>query len=442
MGIKSIYAYLIVCLAVFTSCGLKETDEPGPERDEEKGQMSVSFQVRAVNGTGSDEEISEKIGSLRIIMLSDGFIEYNSKINFDEGSDPEAGGNMAKTFSHLFQRATVPGNKRFYLIANEESVDEVLFEGAGNTPDWIEGKTSLTAFLDHYSKDKLPAEGTIGYEKSGSGREFEGYLNSLYFKPDYTVANNTVYLPYTAYYDGFTATSDPNHTEEMTMYLVPVATKFTFNLINFRDEEVDVKAITIGRVNSTNFLMASLADNEKTKKLDGTEYYWIDWLEKVVRGTHDAYEDGDEELSDYNASVGWIKNYFAPESSPLVNYVATPGEGGWKVKKTTDKDNPESISVEFYCPESIKTGRPSEDDPEVFEDGSGKIYFVRFEIQEKSANTPTLSEWMELDALPALFRCTHLIVDVDMYQSLVKIYCEMAPWDVWTFKGFVKEEED
>ena len=429
-------------LLMISACSGVNSGGEEPEALQGAEGPSIALRIGAMGTRTSGNNISEKIKTLRIIMLSDGFIETIRFIDYEKAEGSTTGVSDADIFTQKFDHITVAGNKKFYLIANEESVAELKFDEDIELPGWWEEGMSLKDLLGHYSKDILPSEGTLGTNGSGSGEELERLLSAAYFTPDYTVANNTIYLPYTAMYDNIKATNDMSVKITKNMYLLPVATKFTFNMINYRDEEVDIKGITIGRVNSGNFLMARLADNEKTKKLDGIDYYWIEWLEKVVRDTHSAYDDGEKELGDYNASAGWIKDYYAPEASSLVNYVAKPGEGTWKVSKTTDKDDPEKLSVEFYCPESINTGSPSEDDPDIFEEGDDKIYFVRFEIQEKSANTSTVSEWMQLSALPALFRCTHLIVDVDMYQSLVKIYCEMAPWDVWTFQGFVKEEED
>lgn len=430
---------------VFTSCSQYQSDDPDQGNPSQTGGQKMSLRIATVgNGTRGEEKgdgVSEKIKSLRIVIISDCFIEYNQKFDY---SQTEGGIKNAEGTIHTLERSTVAGNKKFYLIANEESVPEISFEnisdeelreieGIDNLEEGIlRDGMSLTEFLEYFVKDKLPAEGTLDYLNSGTGSQFEKLINSAYFCPDLEVTDNTIYLPYTSYYEGIKAANNPEETVAATMYLVPVATKFTFNLYNYRKEKVELKEIILSKINSSNYLFARLHDSEREKKLKGETYPWIEWLQKVAEDTQKL---SGEALQKYNQEVGCIENYFLPPLSKLNDNSLSPYQNEyWRVDKLIDKDRPNILKIIRYLPESLNI--------ENIEKEKRQVYKVAFKVHDENDSELFTSEAMEIESLKSLFRDTHVIVNVDMYDSMVEIYCEMSPWNYVTFQGFVKQEED
>lgn len=429
--------YIILLICLFPSC--REEGISGDSSLEPEEGLKVSFVVNTIGTRGSSNSVvQEKVRSLRIIMLSDGFLEYNTKIDFIEGSVSDDDENPS--FPYVFNRSTVPGNKKFYLIANEESVRSLSFETEESLPTGITGGMSLTAVLNSYSRDKLPAEGTFGYNSSGKGNELENLLNTAYFNIDYAITGGVVYLPYSAYYDGIASTDDPTETISKAMYLVPVATKFTISLNNYRKEKVNIEKLNLGKFNSSNFLMANLDESEKTKTIAGTSYPWIEWLKIVSEGSHSA-----PDLDAFNQSMGWIEKYFLPEETELSVRELRAGIGeSWTIDKLVDLENPSVLSVVTYQPESKNyvTKQVYNNETKEFEEVTYQAYTLQIFAKDEGAEEMAESEVLEIDAAKALFRNTHVFVDVDIYDSMVEIYCQIQPWDYSSYKGYLQEVDD
>ena len=428
-----ILAVSAFCMATLSACSQQE-DLPDAMVE---GESQISLQIASLTtrSSGPSTDSKEKIKSLRIIMISDGFIEYNSIVNFEAGkempsyNDPNVEEKdydyNADDFVYTLKRSTVAGNKKFYLIANEGSVNNVKFELEEGEilPEGLNEGMTLSSFLNHYTYEKLPPQGTLGYDNSGNGREFEKLLNAAYFEPDYTPSKDgNIYLLYTSYYDGITAENNPEVTIWKTMYLVPAATKFTFKFYNYRRKEAEVMSVSISKLNDQNFVMPKLDPSEKTKKLNGDETYWIDWLEEVGKKTQSD--------TTYN-NMGWITRYYVPQSSKLDSVVFEKGEADWSIARLEDKNNAPSKTLgPYYLPESKY-------------DNNYSITSIRVGAREVGDEEISYNEEpMMIDNLVSLFRATHVMVEVDMYESMVEIYCEIVPWTLVRFQGYVQEEED
>ncbi|MCH5237878.1 MAG: hypothetical protein J1E95_08790 [Muribaculaceae bacterium] len=469
--IRLTWLLLWACCMVFTSCSQYQTDDPDQGNPSQTGGQKMSLRIATVgNGTRGEEkgdEVSEKIKSLRIVIISDCFIEYNQKFDY---SQTEGGIKNAEGTIHTLERSTVAGNKKFYLIANEESVPEISFdnisdeelreiEGIGNLKEGIlSNGMSLTEFLEYFVKDKLPAEGTLDYLNSGTGSQFEKLINSAYFCPDLEVKDNTIYLPYTSYYEGIKAGNNPEETVAATMYLVPVATKFTFNLYNYRNQPVVLERMTFRALNPYNYLYAQLDDGEKRKSYNGKPLWWVDWLQKVAEDTNYKWENSDhpkDDLEDYNQRVGWIENYFLPLANETTNDPIDKSlekyEGEiWEVDRLRNIDEPPIINVVRYFPESFRTGKRKvfDEDGNTYSEIECQLYQLQFKVHEIRegnivAETHT-SSFMDIDNLSALFRGTHVIIEVDMYESVVQVFCRIEQWG-WNKKpylGYVQEDDD
>lgn len=438
MRIITWFIYIITLFLLLPSCSNEEigTDDP---RDDNGKDLNVSFLVNTI-GTrgGSTSPVQEKVRSLRIIMISDGFIEYNTKIDLEEGSVSDADENPS--FPYLFNRSTVPGNKKFYLIANEETVNSVSFETENNLPSGIVEGMSLSSILNSFSRDKLPAEGTFGYSTSGKGNQLETVLNSAYFNINYEISNGTVYLPYSAYYDGIVSTEDASQTIRETMYIVPVATKFTVCLNNYRKEKVRIEKLNLSKFHDSNFLMAHLDDSEKTKTFAGRSYPWIEWLKIVSDGSNSAAD-----IEAFNQSAGWIEKYLIPENAELNMRVRRAGaDEDWTIEKLVNLENPSILPIVTYLPESknIVTKQVYNNSTKEYEDKTYQAYYLQIFAKDENAEEIAESEILEIDAVKALFRNTHVVVDIDIYDSMVDIYCQIQPWEYSSFKGYLQEVDD
>lgn len=436
---------------------MSEPEQQSPEAA--TGEKMLSLRIGTLNSTSSSsDEITERIKSLRIIILSDGFIEYNQKFDYSQG---ESAPKKAEGTIETLKRATVAGNKKFYLIANEESVPEIHFDGksAADLPEGITDGNSLSDFLNHFTKDKLPSGGTLGFSNSGTGNKFEELINAAYFAPEYTPnEDNEVYLLYTSYYDGITADDDQTKTLTHTMYLVPAATKFTFNLYNYRNQPVVLDGMTLRALNSYNYIFAQLAESEKVKTLEDESLWWVDWLEKVGNGTNNAWEKSEhsiEDLDDYNQKVGWIENYFLPLANESTNSpidISLEKYNGeiWKVDQLRNIEEPPVITITRYFTESKNLGKRLvlDEESNSYYEVDGQLYQVQFKVHEIregniEAETST-SAFMNIDNLYALFRGTHVIIEVDMYESVVQVFCliEEWGWNETIYKGYVQEDDD
>lgn len=439
-------------LLIITACAGVNPDAEEPDDLHSADANSIVVKIGAMGTRTSGNSISEKIKTLRIIMLSDGFIETNQLIDYERGEGSTAGVSDADIFTQKFEHITVAGNKKFYLIANEESVAELKFGEDTELPNWWEEGMSLKDLLGHYAKENLPSNGTVGYPGNGSAAELERLLSAAYFTPAYNITDNTIYLPYTAVYDNITATNDMSVKITKNMYLVPVATKFTFNFYNYRKEKVEVQKIELHELNSDSFVMPHLDDSELTKTYEGERYYWIDWLKIVSERTHDYedfYPDSDDELLEFNDKAGWIDDYEVPdEKKESVKTIDKPAGADWTIEHLIDKDAPSTLTVVKYFPESIHLETKSVYNSETkrYEDVDLQTYYVSFGVKDiLDTDLPVeiyVTDKMEFDKVRSLFRATHVIVDIDMFESLVEIYCQVAPWSVRRFQGYVQEEED
>ena len=225
---------------------------------------------------------------------------------------------------------------------------------------------------------------------------FEAAVNNLYFAPYYScgkpIPMSSMYeidFPEKGNFDG-------------TFYVVRVATKFMVNFMNWRGEEVIVDNFTIASHADKNFLMAHVNDSEQNEQLFNGKT-WIDWLKEV--------SDASSENDDYavTEAAGWLKDYELPaQADKAITYTHGTVTVG---KPTVDIDNPDNskpgvaknIPV-FYLPES-KSPKAGATDGE-------QEYTLTIKITGR--DEPFVCK---LPNLKALFRNTHVVVDITMYNS-------------------------
>ena len=357
---------IVVCLAAFTlpfmvAC---RREESLPDNDAEVTlylNIGPIGQTRA--GTAGLPD-NEKMHSVRVIVLhNDGKVEHNRHFSLEN----------ALAEKTILLKVTPNEKKKIFLFANEKSVSSV----GGVT---VEGENkTLTAFFNSYT------EGMSG---------FEDEVNELYFAPDYSVEEP---IPMSSMYE----IDFKEGREDYQFYLVRVATKFTVNFFNWRGEEVTVENFSIESHADKNFLMAHVNSYPDTQNPETNQKYptWIDWLKAVSDASN---VDSDAATNRF----GWLTDYELPEQSTATIYTHGKVTVG---KPTVDIDNPDnskpgvaSVVPVFYLPESknLKAG------------ATEQKYTLRINIAGRAE--PFVCK---LDKLKALFRNTHLVVNITMYNS-------------------------
>lgn len=363
----SIIHSIVVCLAAFAlpfmvACSSREESLP-----DNVAEAVLYLNIEPIGQTRANTtELpdNEKMHSVRVIVLhQDGTVEHNRHFSLES----------AQTQKTILLKVTPNETKKIFLFANEKSVSSV--EGVT-----VEGENkTLTAFFNSYT------EGMSG---------FEDEVNELYFAPDYSVEEP---IPMSSMYE----IDFKEGREDYQFYLVRVATKFTVNFFNWRGEEVTVENFSIESHADKNFLMAHVNSYPDTQNPETNPKYptWIDWLKAVSDASN---EDSDAATNRF----GWLTDYELPEQSTATIY--THGKVTVGIP-TVDIDYPDnskpgvaSVVPVFYLPESknLKEGATEQE------------YILTIKIAGRAE--PFVCK---LDKLKALFRNTHLVVNITMYNS-------------------------
>ena len=364
----SVIHSIVVCLAAFilpfmVACSNQE--ESLPENVEEAVlclNIEPIGQTRAGTATLPD---NEKMHSVRVIVLhNDGTVEHNKFYALDDAQEQRS----------ILLKVTPNEKKKIYLFANEESVSTV--EGVSGND------TSLSEFFDSYKEGMRMNDFAIA-------------VKDLYFAPDYSDGNP---IPMSSMYE--IDIPEKGVIEEI-FYVVRVATKFTVNFFNWRGEEVTVENFSIESHADKNFLMAHVNSYPDTQNPETNQPYptWIDWLKAVSDASN---EDSDAATNRF----GWLTDYRLPEQTTAKVYT----HEGLKIgKPTVNIENPDNsepgvanVVPVFYLPESknLKAGATEQE------------YILTIKIAGRAE--PFVCK---LDKLKALFRNTHLVVNITMYNS-------------------------
>lgn len=358
---------IVICLAALTLPLMVACSSQEESLLEEISEATLYLNIEPIGltraGTATLPD-NEKMHNVRVIVLHEnGTVEHNRYYALE--------GSQVQKF--ILLKVTPNEKKKIYLFANEESVSAV--EGVADV------NSTLSAFFDSY-----------GERESG----FEETVNGLYFLPDYSDGKP---IPMSSMYE---IDIPEKGVVEKTFYVVRVATKFTMNFMNWRREKVTVKSFSLASHADKNFLMAHVGNSEQNLQLfDGKT--WIDWLKE--------FSDASSEDDDYatTEAAGWLKDYELPEQADkektYTHETVTVG------LPTVDIDNPnnskpgvaKNIPV-FYLPES-KSPKAGATDGE-------QEYTLTIKINGR--DEPFVCK---LPNLKALFRNTHVVVDITMYNS-------------------------
>lgn len=431
------YLLFIPLIASLFSCS-KDRD-PAPSLQEEGSGLYMMFNIRSLSSRATNPEAAkEMIQSLRIVIvdMQNQIIENNHYIPFNgsEVSEPLP----VSGFQYFYTWETEAGLKKVFLIANEAQVTNVTFqpENGVTLPDNI--GTDLSGILNSENFQSGSENGAT---------ELINVLDAICFVPNYQPdTNNYVYLPYVSSYEENVSREQGSlETINLTTYLVPVATKFTFQFNNYRPNPVYIQEILLDKTDSTDFLFARVGENDLYKDLtdlDGNEYedlYWIDWLAKVAQFSN-GYTGYYPNLG-FNELFGWISDYSMPDGSALNTrtFFSMDSDAGVEVPAVgVDQLTPGvTIFGPYYVPESynqIDTTLTGSDDTD-------QMYYLTINFFEDIPN-PEKPDFTSvgIDNLKALFRNTNVVINVNMFMGEVEIYAEIADWSEKFANGWVVKQ--
>lgn len=363
-------AYIVstVCLVSLPSgCrhDADNVDNPLPDNGTAMLVLSTSLleQSRA-EGTTEQPEV-EKMHTLRIVILhEDGSVEHNQFIDFNNSPQAEC----IRIFN-VRQDET----KKIYLIANEQSVSGSFHE-------------NLESF---------------------TGTGFRNTVDDLSFIPDYTKP-----IPMCSVYD-ITVNAEPR--QEHTLYLVRAATKFTLRFTSERMTPVVIDSIDISAIASKTYLVP----HKKNLLMDFTDFdsgeteslFWIDWLKRV--SDESQANPSDKTLADKR---GWIQDYDIPEGQAQKTVsIKTPEKfeiPGLSYPATGAPIQGKKNFPAFYLPESKNLKDTS---------GNGygeQAYAMKLHL---TANDEKKTFTCTFDNLKALFRNTHVLVDITLWEKGIDV---------------------
>lgn len=432
LSINNLFWNICLPLLLLTSCIGEDGICPDPDHGisfDGKVQLAIHIApVNTITANNTDYFNSEKIKSLRIILVSTDTVSSADTIEFNKYIPVSDGGMPVKDFQYDYVWKTKPGKKKFYILANEESVGNysLLSSGDNDTPgSAVQPDSNLTKLLDGY------LEGTV------AGNLVET-MNSIYFTPKYESTGNNTFLPYSSVYDNIMI--EEKDQQRVSMFLVPVATKFIFNFTNARQFPVVVNGISLTYTNTESFLFGHVGSNDSIKTLDGNPFYWVDWLAQIsiLSQEYPGYYPN----IGFNELYGWISDYDLPSDDKITSVLIAQGES-FTIQGTENYDTDDAVpgtgmAGPFYVPESrnfIDPRSPSSE-PEDYQ-----MYYLTFNFTDTRDNSPLelADEYLYIDNLNALFRNTFCIINVRLGQGDVDVYAEIADWNQKSIQGWVNE---
>lgn len=374
----------MACLLLLSACSRSGDavfldDEVAPTEDS-MVTLVLNTEVIGMTRAGvTDVPDNEKMKTLRIVILHpDGTVEHNRFIDF---------GRVPTEYSIQIFKVTKSEKKTVYLLANEGSV--------GGLPA-----------LDAYTT------GTAG---------FKATVDDFDFVPAFT---QDTPIPMSSVYEMETGAG--NDRIERQFYLVRAATKFTFRFKNLWSYDMRVTGLTVNRIADRMYLMPHKQNPDTPLQFlenDGsvTSYYWVDWLKKVSDETQ-QYPD-DKTLADWR---GWISDYDIPV--PVDKHAAKDITPASLTVPRYNNGTPGEAEFYLYLPESKNLLKEVEPYGE-------QAYTMDFTFTYTQWNRTYTKKFpgKAFDNLRALFRNTHVVVDVALIQgNTITLTYTVCPWLEYT----------
>ena len=262
-------------------------------------------------------------------------------------------GEIPQTECYRIFKVTRNETKKIYLIANEENASTDLHE---QLETLTTGNTTFASIVDNFV-----------------------------FIPDYKNP-----IPMSSVYD---VPVKAENLVEREFYLVRAATKFAFRFTNKRKSKVSIDAIHISDIAGATYLIPHKRE-PLFMSFDDESLYWINWLKKVADESQQSPDD--VELADKR---GWIQAYDIPSET---SHQEVTVNGPLEVPSMTGDQPGKAVFPVFYLPESkkLKAGSATYGEQE---------YTLKLDMSE---NGKELSFTKTFPTLKALFRNTHVLVDI------------------------------
>lgn len=366
---------ILACAAIglaASAASCSDNSSPAPEGNNDA--LMLLHVESASSRAETSTPANEMMHTLRMLILDaeTGNVERNFIAVLD-------GGTAEYTTPYMIP--VKPGEKKIYLIANEASVNYHTAGGSKPLPD-------------------LLRSADIGTQAFGNT------LDAIVFTPDFTK-----HIPLTSMYE---VTLGPGITD-LTLYVVRAATKFDIRFANKRHSDVAVKSLAINSVAADSYLMGHVNEADYTK--DGE--YWVEWLRKISDASQTPPNNTDPGNPEFNKAKGWIKDYDIPSDAHAA-YTAPADALPTVAGLGTPDGIPGTASMPtIYFPESKNAP-----------DNNGtQKYAIDLELLEDGA-TATVRRTLELTNLEALFRNTHMVVDItfDGTETDVNVEIDVQPY--------------
>lgn len=419
---------------VSCSDGNPDTPQPNPENQKYFLMLDIVPLATGTSGLPLNKEIIEAISDYRVILIKN--LNNTSSIVANDYKELETELIPGKTFNTPVYTNTIDGGVYdIYVIANEKSVGNVSIS-ENSTP------VDFSNYLSNFTSE------------SNNVNELVNILNNGYFSPDYShYESNKIYLPYTCCYKGIKFVEEENQSHQIneTMYLVPIATKFELQFINYRNHQVNISDIVFSKIGISNFIFAQVGEDQQEISYKGVNYPWPEWLYNV---STESWLDENASFGgniDFNRKYGWITEYYVP-NDPEVNfkeYKFMDGESSSFIvagDSSEEKTNPgKKILGPFYLPETglynidnNEDTRDNDTDDNEGNDGENNVYFLSMDIVDSTSDKNPEFKDVAVSNLGALFRDTYVVITIIMREGTYDIYAEIKDWNRFNAWGWVE----
>ena len=450
---------LWIPVLVLTSCVYEKDDCLSEAGHSDTPALVIRVNtVSPYSTTPTASNVVEKIKSLRVIIATDNLIQVNELATFETAMD-------VSSFTYKIEKEYLQGEKRYYFIANEESIGTPQFPSGTKIPAGV-STASITEMLDSEIFQGVTNYRSPTQEDTRNREALETLLTNLYFAPTYDIITSDpsaqdlwapkgdIYLPYSVCYAESEITEKTAYEDvegniiglDAQMYLVPVATKFEFHFTSSRTSTVELSDLKVTQFDNLNYLLAKVETGDRMKTLpeQTTPIYWPDWLAVTARKSWENIGSADQNNS-FNNTYGWISQYGIPGGSAKTPVVFPPNgtPSVATIPAATQNADKEIVPAKldlgpFYLPESKNTATVN---------GASTQWFgINFKLKD----TKTKSEFtfesddsgspIAIENLGALFRNTHVVINVTMGEGepmVEGVYAELMPWIRKAAQGFV-----
>lgn len=383
--ILSLQAALLAVLTL-ASCSSANDEPAGPGSAD--GIAWLSVQARGVDLLNASDEGIERMQQLRIIITSSaGDIEVNDLVEASDLAD--------QTFY-----------KRYKLRARERKVVYAIANPASCGFDFA--KYPKGAYLN-------------------IGRDLEQWAYTFDPSKPITMTDSRVVEP---------NRMKPGETYTVKLNLVRVATKFSVSINNKRDEAVTIKSFSIGSLGDSHYLMPHFTGTDGSHPANGehiisnsgvggfdfsaNDMHWSDWLKEAV--DESQANPTDATLADRR---GWIIKYETPAS-------ARHSRCGFTLPSTTDIAKGATMQLQAHYFAETRSGLLSESEfGKGVAAGYEQHYSFDLSVSSKEGGDKAFTD-QPLPNLRALFRNTHVVLDITVYQQKVTSRVSVLPYSCVT----------